>query len=171
MDEMIKKYLEIVETYNNAKKLKEDAEDILIGYFSPASEEGTEHHSTEKYKISFVSKLNRTLNAEAYLDVLPTLTDNLKFVEFKPKINLSKLRIAEAIEPKLVSKLVTTTPAKTSIKVKVITGSIKARRTHPVMMAPQASAVIKNPKKARKTTIALLSMGLKRYSASVFIKK
>ena len=48
------------------------------------------------------------------------------------------------------------------IKLNVNSGVTRIRRTHPVASAPQASQVIRKPKKTRNTMSALLSILVKR---------
>ena len=80
--------------------------------------EGATAIVTDYHKIIVTAKLTRKLDEEAWAAIAPTDRDN--FIDLKPVINLQRLREVEARNPQLVASLVTTKPAKTSIKIEEI---------------------------------------------------
>jgi hypothetical protein len=82
-------------------------------------DEGTVTTVTDGYKISVTTKLNRKLDIEAYENL--EVPDFARFVTYKPEIDLKRLRAVEMIDPALVARCVTTSPAKKTIKVEEVT--------------------------------------------------
>ena len=76
--------------------------------------------STNHFKVSVTNKLNRKLDHDKYLEISEDLPEALKFVKYKPEIDLKKLRSLEAIDPKIISECITTKPYKPSITIKEI---------------------------------------------------
>ena len=118
MKELCKKLMEAkaVEAAAKEERLKIEAE--LISAFDPTKLEGTETKATTGFKVSVTSKLNRTLDIDAYQAM--NLPENMQFVDFKPAINLKNLRMIERLDPGLSAQCVTVKPAKPSIKIEEV---------------------------------------------------
>ena len=80
--------------------------------------EGSASQIVGPFKLTTTGKLTRTLNHEAYLSL--GLPENLSFVDYKPSINLKRLRAIEMVDPALAATCITMKPGKTSVKVEVI---------------------------------------------------
>ena len=82
--------------------------------------EGTDTFAADGFKVTLTSKLTRKLDFDSYLAL--NLPENLSFVDLSPKINLKKLRAIEMVDPAIVARCVTVSPAKTSVKVEEVEG-------------------------------------------------
>ena len=98
-----------------AKEQRLEIESKLVEVFEPSKDEGTETKAIDGFKVSVTSKLNRSLDIDAYHSL--NIPGNMAFVDFKPQINLKNLRMLERLDPAMVAKCITTKPGKPSIKV------------------------------------------------------
>ena len=80
--------------------------------------EGSETIKSDHYKVTLTHKLNRKLDIQAYEAM--DLPEGHQFVEYKPAINLKRMRAVEQVDPGVVESCTTVTPAKTSVKVEVL---------------------------------------------------
>ena len=87
-------------------------------------DEGTSTEETDHYNIKTVGKLNRTLDAETLQDDWDNLPKAIKdCVKWKPQVDTAALRVLESMNDELVpllSKYMTTKPAKPTFKVEPI---------------------------------------------------
>ncbi len=86
----------------------------IISVF-PEKLEGSQTKKTDGYKVTVTNKLLRKLDVEAYQAM--DLPENAQFVDYKPTINISRMRAVEQLEPSIVEACVTIKPAKSSIKI------------------------------------------------------
>ena len=84
----------------------------------PSKLEGTETTTRDGYKVAVTTKLTRKLDIEAYQAL--DLPENLLFVNYKPEIDLKKLKAVEMVDPSLIALCVTSTPAKASLKIEEV---------------------------------------------------
>jgi len=111
----IKTEIEVIkESINILKEKKESLENELLSLCSGDVLEGTETLVGQKFVAKISHKLKRKLDYEKYQAL--ELPENLQFVDLKPTINLKKLRHIEAVDPAMISRCVTTSPAKPVIK-------------------------------------------------------
>lgn len=82
--------------------------------------EGTDSVEVGFYKITVSNKLNRTLDFTAYQAVETSIPFGLRCVDFKPTLNLKKMRALEMADPNIVPRFVTVKPAKVAVKVEEI---------------------------------------------------
>lgn len=92
-------------------------------------EEGTFVQKGDFFKVTTVGKLNRTLDAEAFEAIKPSIPHSIRdrLVRNKPEIVLSELRYIENNEPeiyKIFSQALTVKPAKPAVSVTSINISI-----------------------------------------------
>jgi len=114
---------ELALQWQNAKMSEETAksdriavENQIAGLVA-SKEEGTDSVQTNHFKITVTSKINRKLDQDSYEQVIDSIPEHLRPVDFKPQINLKKLRTLEAVDPTLPAKFVTTTPGKPTVKI------------------------------------------------------
>ncbi len=70
---------------------------------------------------SITNKLTRKLDYEAYnAFIAKGIPAKFHFVDYAPKIDLKKLRALELVRPEIVSRCITTKPAKTTITIKEV---------------------------------------------------
>ena len=93
------------------------AEEAIIAKMGNLKLEGTTTKEVENYKVAVTTKLTRTLDYDKYIAL--DLPSSLRFVDFKPTINLTAYRAALLVNP-TIALCVTSKPAKTSVKVEVI---------------------------------------------------
>ena len=79
--------------------------------------EGTTTTETNIFKISVTTKITRKLDYDAFLSL--GVPEAQSFVELKPQLNLTLFRAYSLFEPEKAASCVTSSPAKTSIKVEV----------------------------------------------------
>ncbi len=115
----------LCQEYLLAKKLEAEAkatrlaiEEKIVEQFAPLRPEGTESKVVDGFKISVTSKLKRSLDVKAYEAM--NLNESMRFVDFKPSINLKNLRAVEKVFPQVVAKGITTKPGKPSLKIEAI---------------------------------------------------
>jgi hypothetical protein len=118
MKELCMKFMEAKAREAAAKEERLRAEAELLAAVKPSKLEGTETRATDGFKVSVTTKLNRSLDFDAYRAM--DLPENMAFVEFKPSINLKNLRMIERLDPALVAQCVTVKPAKPSIKIEEV---------------------------------------------------
>lgn len=116
--ELCREYILARNTEKAAKEYRLSLEKKLVEAFGASKDEGTETKATDGFKVSVTSKLNRSLDVDAYRAL--DLPGNMAFVDFKPQINLKNLRVAERIYPGLVAKCITTKPGKPVIKIEEV---------------------------------------------------
>lgn len=120
--------LALIEEYNYkratldaAKRAFDDIENQLTVEVG-AKEEGSFTAHIGDFKVTTTGRLNRKVDERKLMEIasaLPTALAN-RLVKTKHEINLKEFRYIENNEPelfKIVAEAVTTTPAKTSIKV------------------------------------------------------
>ncbi|OGS40512.1 MAG: hypothetical protein A3K77_00775 [Euryarchaeota archaeon RBG_13_31_8] len=117
MKELVERYLEAKAIENNAKEARLIIEAELISAINNTDTEGTKTVLVHPFQISVTNKLNRFIDIEQYKK---NNWDYATFVEYEPKINLKKLRIAEQAFPQQVLKCITVKPQKPTIKIKEI---------------------------------------------------
>ena len=93
------------------------AEEAIIAKMGNLKLEGTTTKEVENYKVAVTTKLTRTLDYDKYIAL--NLPSSLRFVDFKPTINLTAYRAALLVNP-TIARCVTSKLAKTSVKVEVI---------------------------------------------------
>ena len=118
MKDLCMKYMEAKAAEAAAKEERLRAEAELLAVVKPSKLEGTETKATDGFKVSITTKLNRSLDFDAYRAM--DLPENMAFVDLKPSINLKSLRMIERLDPALVAQCVTVKPAKPSIKVQEV---------------------------------------------------
>jgi hypothetical protein len=120
MESFITNYLRAKRFEEEAKQVRLAAEARLIAAVNNDKLEGSMTVDTPHFKVSVANKLTRTLDYEAYQSLAASLPETLQFVDMDPKINLTKLRHLEAVDPTIVARCVTVKPAKPSITIKEV---------------------------------------------------
>ena len=120
MEELCRQFLVAKQKEAEAKQVRLSLEKQILERADETPLEGTKTLVPGgAFKLTITSKLNRKLDLESYENLL--LPDNLRFVDYKPTINLKRLRAIEMVDPDLVHSCVTTKPAKPAIKVVEVT--------------------------------------------------
>ena len=89
-------------------------------------EEGASVTKTRYYKCTCTGKLTRKLDLAAWENVCEDVPEDLRPIKTKIEVDLKKLRAIENANPELYkflveeSRVITSTPAKTSIKVEIL---------------------------------------------------
>jgi len=120
MESFITNYLRAKRFEEEAKQVRLAAETRLIAAIGNDKLEGSMTVDTPHFKVSVANKLTRSLDYEAYKTLCDGLPEALQFVDLDPKINITKLRHVEAVDPSIVAACVTIKPAKPSITIKEV---------------------------------------------------
>ncbi len=120
MNQIIERYLVAKAKEQAAKNERLAAEHDLFNLVSNDKVEGSKSLTTDRFKVSVTNKVTRILDHEAYQSVLTDIPHNMRFVDYKPAINLKNLRHLEVARPDIVASCVTVKPAKPSITVKEV---------------------------------------------------
>ncbi len=113
-----------------AKGARLEAEQEVLSLVHTGKLEGTTTTVTDGYKVAVTNKVTRKLDVSAYEELqLPT---NLQFVDYKPSINLKRLRAVEMVDPSLTALCTTVKPAKASIKLTSVTDTADGTDTKEV---------------------------------------
>lgn len=124
LDELAAQLLTAKERENDARLIRQDIEDQIVALVG-TKPEGTTKAAGQRFEVSTTGKMTRTLDDA----VVATLRDKVpgplfdRLFNYSPKLNLREYRYVEANEPDyfaLVSKAVTTKPAKASVSVKEV---------------------------------------------------
>lgn len=100
------------------------AEEAIIGILG-VKEEGTTSEKTDYFTVKTVGKLNRTLDTAAWEAVRGDVPDGLAPIEYKPALDLKRLRALETANPKvyaIVAAAIVTKPAKPAVSVDLLEG-------------------------------------------------
>jgi len=122
LDKLCQKHREYAEVEKKAKQNRIEVENIIL-QITDSKEEGTCTTKTRYFKCSTVGKLTRSLDPEVWANIKDDIPEDLQPVKVKESIDLPKLRAIESANPelfKLVCNAIATKPAKTSIKVEVL---------------------------------------------------
>ena len=103
-----------------AKANRIKAENALSDAVQNNNLEGSKTVQKGNYKVTVTNKISRKLDFGKYQDIRERIPEQAQFVDFKPAINLKKLRHLEATMPELVAECITSSPAKTAVKIEEI---------------------------------------------------
>ncbi len=103
---------------DKARARRVELEQLIIAQMKHTKLEGTTTRKEGGYKVTVTSKVTRQLDYDAYEAL--GLPEKLQFVDLKPTINLSRMRMIETIDPELVQKCITIKPAKTQVQITLI---------------------------------------------------
>jgi hypothetical protein len=120
MQDLIAAYLAAKQKEDAAKAIRLDAEYNLIRAIGNDKTEGAKSIQTPTHKITVTNKVTRSLDYPAYQSIENTLPEGLRFVDYKPEINATKLRHVEAVDPAIIAACITMKPAKPSVSVKEV---------------------------------------------------
>ncbi len=84
-------------------------------------EEGSETHRAGDYRVTVTGKINRTLDRAAWESIAPHIPEELRPVEYQPKLDTKGLRYLESNNPEVyrrVCEAIVTKPGKPSVEVK-----------------------------------------------------
>lgn len=107
---------------NAARVARLDAENHVIELMGHKLE-GSTTESTDHFKVTTTGKLTRSLDAEAYQAIRSDIPDAITPIDYKPALNLKRLRSLQEANPdiyKLVATCITEKPAKTAVKIEPI---------------------------------------------------
>jgi len=110
-------YIKIKKKEKELRKKVIAVENEIISAMGNLKLEGTTTTETNIFKISVTTKITRKLDYDAFLAL--GVPEAQSFVELKPQLNLTLFRAYSLFEPEKAASCVTSTPAKTSIKVEV----------------------------------------------------
>ena len=122
LDKLCHAHQQAAEEEKKAKARRLEIEGLIVA-ISPVKEEGSSITKTRYYKCTCTGKLTRKLDQEAWENIRDDIPLELQPVKTKVDIDLPKLRAIENANPelfKLVCNAIATKPAKTSIKVEVL---------------------------------------------------
>lgn len=118
-DVLVARFLEAKEAEATAKAHRLALETEIFEQSLGEKLEGSETESSSdgRFKITITRKLTRKLDYKAYQEIENSLPATLRFVTYKPEIDLKILRAVELVDPSLSAMCITTAPAKPSIKI------------------------------------------------------
>jgi len=122
LDKLCHAHQQAAEEEKKAKARRLEIEGLIVA-ISDVREEGSSVTKTRYYKCTCTGKLTRKLDQEAWENIRDDIPLELQPVKTKVDIDLPKLRAIESANPelfKLVCNAIATKPAKTSIKVEVL---------------------------------------------------
>ena len=122
LDKLCLAHQQAAEEEKKAKARRLEIEGLIVA-ISDVKEEGSSITKTRYYKCTCTGKLTRKLDQEAWENIRDDIPLELQPVKTKVDIDLPKLRAIESANPelfKLVCNAIATKPAKTSIKVEVL---------------------------------------------------
>ena len=120
MQDLIAAYLIAKQSEEAAKQARLVAESRLVEAIGNDKPEGAKSIQTATHKITVSNKVTRSLDYPAYQSIENTLPEGLRFVDYKPEINITKLRHVEAVDPAIIAACITMKPAKPSVSVKEV---------------------------------------------------
>ena len=124
MQELIEELLAIKETTAKLAQRKADLESSIIDAMkanTPLPTEGTRTDSVGSYKVSVACKLNRKVDFERWVEISGDVADEDSPMRYKAELDTKKARELEKYKPEvwaLISRCVTTSPAKPTITIK-----------------------------------------------------
>ncbi len=118
ISDLCEKFITAKSWEEQAKQARLTAEFELLAALGPLKPEGTNKFSDSRFKVTVTTKLNREIDLDKYEAL--SLPEPLRFVDYVAKLNLTKFRHIEAVDPSLVTACVTTKPAKPNIKVEEV---------------------------------------------------
>lgn len=126
-EQLVEQYLGAQANLRVAQKILANAEQAILEHFGHKDEGTMSVHVADKYKVSTVGKINRTVSAEVWDEVKGSIPESLadRLVRYKPELNLRELRYVELNEPEWfasIAKAITSKPAKPSVKIDVVEG-------------------------------------------------
>lgn len=107
-------------TWEQKAKEKRIFLELAVAKVLSNKDEGVDHADVGGYRVTVTSKLNRTLDYNAYLLIKDGLPEGVQCVDMKPAINIKKLRALEMLDPSIPAQFITTKPAKPAVKVELI---------------------------------------------------
>lgn len=120
LDDLAEQFQRAKEDEAAAKERRLEVEGQIVAAMTDLKEEGTTTEKTDYFKVSVTTKLTRTLDYPAYLDLESQIPEGIRCVTLKPEIDLKKLRAMEMVRPGFSAQFVTTKPSKPTIKVEAI---------------------------------------------------
>ena len=111
------KYAQEMEAYWRKNRIEEE-EKVIVELSDPSKLEGSQAITVGKRKVTINKKLTYKLDHDKY-EAMHLLPES-QFVNYKPVIDLKKMRQLQNIDPDAVSECITAKPAKTSVTVKLI---------------------------------------------------
>lgn len=84
-------------------------------------EEGSQTHRAGEYRVTVTGKINRTLDRAAWEAIAPHIPEDLRPVEYAPKLDTKGLRYLQENDPNVyrhVCEAVVAKPGKPSVEVK-----------------------------------------------------
>ena len=125
LDKLCHAHQQATEEEKKAKSRRLDIEGLIVA-ISDVKEEGASVTKTRYYKCTCTGKLTRKLDLAAWENVCEDVPEDLRPIKTKIEVDLKKLRAIETANPELYkflveeSRVITSTPAKTSIKVEIL---------------------------------------------------
>lgn len=125
IDPLCQQWRDAKRAEDQAKKTRTDIEQQLIEALAFNKPEGSQTLKTETFKVTLTGKLNRKLDTNKWELIKASIPPNLNPVEesISYKVIDKGIRYLEANEPetfKQIAPCLTTTPAKTAVKVEVL---------------------------------------------------
>lgn len=120
--ELIERLHRLKEAEAEARAARLDAEDDLIEALAlPDKEEGSMTRTFGPWKVTVTNKLTRNFDPDAWAEVCDQVPANLRPVRMRLELDVKGLRWLADNRPdiyKIVSRCVTTKPAKTAVTIK-----------------------------------------------------
>ncbi len=125
IDQFCQQWRQAKQAEDQAKKTRTEIEQQMLEVLAFNKPEGSETIKTDTFKVTLTGKLNRKLDTHKWEQVKESIPPQLNPVEesISYKIIDKGIRYLEANEPdtyKLIAPCLTTTPAKTAVKVEVL---------------------------------------------------
>jgi hypothetical protein len=121
LETLLELWVEAKEGEAVAIKARRAIEDDLVKVFNISSNlDGTENHGTANYSVKVVGRMNRKIDADKLQEIASEndLTDILsRLFRWKPEINMTAWKAADAEMTKPLLNAITTTPSRPSFTI------------------------------------------------------
>jgi len=117
----------LAQLWREAKRAEEEARKERVAIeqqiinVTGCKEEGSQTHDAGDWKVRVTGKINRTLDQAAWESIAPSIPEDLRPVEYAPKLDTKGLRYLESNHPDVYRRMaeaIVAKPGKPSVEVK-----------------------------------------------------
>ena len=120
LSRLAERWLDAKRNEDSAKQSRIAIEQQIINV-TGCKEEGSQTHDAGEWKVRVTGKINRTLDHAAWESIAPSIPEDLRPVEYAPKLDARGLRYLESHQPDIyrrVAEAIVAKPGKPSVEVK-----------------------------------------------------
>lgn len=120
LETLAKQWRDVKRAEEEARKARVAVEESILAH-TGCKEEGSQTFEAGEWKVRVTGKRNRTLDQAAWESIAPTIPEDMRPVEYAPKLDTKGLRYLENNEPDVyrrVCEAIVAKPAKPAVEVK-----------------------------------------------------